>query len=800
MNEFFMIKIILDNPIADFNLSHARSFILEMIIFVFFKTKLMKNSPFIALLFSISAFSCSTTQIETNSQVTANPERNSQTSSANSLSNELIWYSGEFYGKSVRGVSSMNDGKHFTTLDNGENGPEVNKYSYATYEKVATLFTFMDLKDEEGNPIPIDEYQFNADETKVMIATDQESIYRRSSKSFYYIYDLKTKKTTPLSDKKLGKQRLAEISPAGIHVAFVRENNLFFMNLETGKEFAITTSGELNKLIHGATDWVYEEEFAIHKGFEWNENGTKIAYLTFDESEVREFHLDYYGPLYPMEYRFKYPKAGEDNSKVSVSVYDIWKQESLPVVINDIEEYYIPRIKWTKNSEFLSITKLNRLQNKLELLQVNCLDELPQKKATLEVKPFYTETAKTYIDIHDNLTFLADNNTYLWMSEKDGFNHIYLNTLDGKETQVTKGNWDVIEIQGMDEENGLIYYLSAENGATQQELYVVSLDGSNKKKLSARKGNNSTSFSKGMKYFVNYHSDANTPSFISLHEANGKQIKVLEDNQALRDRLEKYDLPSKEFFQFDNGQGTKLNAWMIKPAGFDPNKTYPVFMTGYNGPGNNVVTDSWGGSTMMWHHLLAKKGFLVVCVETRGTMYRGRDFKHSTYLQLGKLETEDLISAAKHIGGLPFADANNIGIQGWSYGGYMASLCMTKGADYFKAGIAVAPVTNWRYYDNIYTERFMRKPQENGNGYDDNSPINHVNKLNGKFLIVHGGGDDNVHPQNTYEMVNALVKENKEFDMFIYPNRNHGIYGGKTRLHLFNKMTNFLEDNLMENN
>ena len=755
--------------------------------------------------FSIILFACTAKKKE--AKATPNPEMESifdsdtgfeESPKENELTNEKIWYSGEFYGKSVRGVRSMNDGEHFTSIDNSIDGEEINKYSYATYEKVERLFGFSDLKDEDGGPIPIEAYQFNADETKVLVATDQESIYRRSSKAYYYIYDLKTKKTTPLSDKKLGKQRLAEISPAGTHVAFVRENNLFFKNLETNKEFQITYDGKINEIINGATDWVYEEEFAIHKGFEWNADGTKIAYYTFDESKVKEFQLTYYGPLYPMEYKFKYPKAGEDNSKISISVYDIWKQKSTPVTINDKDEYYIPRIQWTQNANVLCITKLNRLQNKLELLTVDCKERTAQTAGPYKSSPFYTETAKTYIDIHDNLQFLKDNKTYLWMSEKDGFNHIYLNTMDGKETQITKGNWDVIELQGIDEENGLIYYLSAENGATQQELYVIKTDGTGKKKLSTKTGNHSTSFSKGMKYYINYHSDANTPSFITLHKANGTQIKVLEDNAKLKERLAKYDLPKKEFFQFDNGKGTKLNAWMIKPANFDANKKYPVFMTGYNGPGNNVVKDSWGYTTMIWHHLLAKKGFLVVCVETRGTMFRGRDFKHSTYLQLGKLETEDLIAAAKHIGSQSYADENNIGIQGWSYGGYMASLCMTKGADYFKAGIAVAPVTNWRYYDNIYTERFMRTPQENADGYDNNSPINHVEKLKGAFLLVHGGGDDNVHPQNTYEMVNALVKENKEFDMFVYPNRNHGIYGGKTRLHLFNKMTNFLVENLIE--
>ena len=747
-----------------------------------------------------SFLACSSVKKTENQKVSSNigtPIENEKINSGTELTNDLIWYSGEFYGKSVRGVRSMNDGEHFTSMGNSEMGPEINKFSYASYEKVGTILTFMDLKDEDGKPIPIDEYEFSADETKVLIATEQESIYRRSSKSYYYIYDLKTKKTTPLSDKKLGKQRLADFSPSGNLVAFVRENNMFYVNTETGKEFQITQDGKINEIINGATDWVYEEEFGFHKGFEWNENGTKIAYWKFDESNVKEFHLDYYGTLYPREYRFKYPKAGEDNSKISIHLYDVLSQSSTPIEINDQEEYYIPRINWTKDPMKLSITKLNRLQNKLQLMMVDFTRKNGQQVFSYLPKAYYTEEARTYIDIHDNLTFFEDNKSYLWMSEKDGYNHVYLNTIDGKELQLTKGNWDVIEIQGVDEKNGLVYYLSSENGPTQQELYVVKTDATGKKKLSTKTGNNSTSFSKGMKYYINYHTDANTPSFISLHKANGDQIKVLQDNKDLVHRLTKYRLPGKEFFKIKTESGLELNAWMIKPADFDANKKYPVFMTGYNGPGNNVVKDSWGGATMMWHHLLAKKGFLVVCVETRGTMFRGREFKHSTYSQLGKYETEDLISAAKHMGSLSYADGDNIGIQGWSYGGYMASLCMTKGADYFKAGIAVAPVTNWRYYDNIYTERFMRTPQENGDGYDDNSPINHVKKLKGAFLLVHGGGDDNVHPQNTYEMVNALVKENKEFDMFVYPNRNHGIYGGKTRLHLFNKMTDFLMENLM---
>ena len=708
-----------------------------------------------------------------------------------------IWQFYKFFPKSVRGVRSMNDGKHFTTLGRGAMGTSViNKFSYATYDKIGKIVSSADLKDEDGKGIVINSYHFNKDESKILIATSQESIYRRSSKAFYYIYDIKTKKTTPLSDKKLGKQRLAEISPAGTHIAFVRDNDMFFTNLETGKEFRITQDGKLNNIINGATDWVYEEEFSIHKGFQWNADGTKIAYYKFDETDVKEFHIDYYESLYPREYRFKYPKAGEDNSKISIHVYDIWKQESTPVYLEDTEEFYIPRINWTNNPLELSITKLNRLQNKLQLMSVNCSTDGHPKKMQLTAKAYFTETAKTYIDIHDNLTFLKDNKTFLWLSEKDGYNHIYLNTISGGEKQITKGNWDVSGIEGIDEENGLIYYISTETGTTQKQLFVVKTDGTGKKNLSAKKGTNSVAFSKGFKYYINYHSDANTPKNITLHKASGEQIKVLEDNAALKRKIAEYKISKKEFIKINTPNGY-LNAWTIKPVNFDENKVYPVFMTGYNGPGNNKVVDSWDTYDYMWHQLLAQKGFLIVCVETRGTMYRGRDFKHSTYLQLGKLETEDLIDAAKYIGSLAYADSSNIGIYGWSYGGYMAALCMTKGADYFKAGIAVAPVTNWRYYDNIYTERFMRTPQENADGYDDNSPINHVKKLKNPFLLIHGGGDDNVHPQNTYEMVNAFVAANKDIEMFIYPNCAHGIACARnSRLHLFNKMTKFLEDNL----
>lgn len=748
----------------------------------------------ISMVYGVSCSSQKTAQeANTKTEVIANKKAETKLN-GKELTNQLIWYSPEFRMNYVSGVRSMNDGKHFTSLNYEEGNTVINKYSYASYEKIGTVVSSADLKDEDGKSIEISDYQFSADEKMLLIATQSEAIYRHSSKEFYYIYDIETKKTTPLSDKKLGKQRLAEFSPTGKNVAFVRDNNMFYTNLETKKETQITRDGEINSIINGGTDWVYEEEFSFHKGFQWNEDGTKIAYYKFNEGHVKEFHLDFYGTLYPKEYRFKYPKAGEDNSVVDIYVYSLPDDNSLKCFLNSPTDIYIPRIKWTKDPNILVITKLNRLQNNLELLSVDCSFK-PKQSIGYNSEVIYSEQAETYIDIHDNLTFL-DNGSFLWTSEKDGFNHLYLVDKTGKETQITSGEWEVTDVKGINEQTNKIYFISSEDGPTQRQLYSVNLDGTNKVKLSTKKGTNDADFSNTFNYYINYHSDANTPYYITLHSNDGKLIKVLEDNKGLVSKIAEYDFQPKEFFSFTTSENVELNGWRINPPNFDESKKYPVLMTCYNGPGINLVNDSWGGATMYWHQLLAQKGYIVVCVDGRGTGYKGRDFKHVTYKRLGKYETMDQIETAKYLGGLAYVDKDRIGIQGWSYGGYMASLCMTKGADYFKAGIAVAPVTNWRYYDNIYTERFMRTPQENGDSYDSNSPINHVDKLKGAYLLVHGGGDDNVHPQNTMEMITALVNANKQFDLFYYPNKNHGIYGGTTRMHLFNKMTDFLLEEL----
>jgi len=701
------------------------------------------------------------------------------------LTNEIIWGSPAFQGASISGVNSMKDGVHYTSLDRAGRATEVNKYQYKDNLKIGTLVPSTALPEGKG----IGDYQFSSDETKVLLQTDVVGVYRYSQTANYFVYDIKTGQNQPLTDFSKGPQRLADFSPSGNQIAFIRNNNLFVADLNKKTEVQITTDGEENKIINGFPDWVNEEEFSYAKAFHWSPKGTKIAFVRFDESAVKQFQMAMYGSLYPEQYIFKYPKAGEENSSVQVKIYDLSSDKIKDCNFNERAEFYVPRIQWTKDDNKLCIMKMNRHQNNLQFLLADLSKDHPYG---IELNTIYEETAETYIEINDNLVFLKDGRQFLWNSQKSGYNHLYLFDMSGKQVRaLTTGNWDVIDFKGIDESTGTVYYTSAEEGPTEKHVYSVSLDGKKKKKLSTKAGYNDAIFSATYKYYINYHSDANTPSYITLHSANGKLIKELETNERVRKELAKYQISPKTFFTFKTERGDELHGWMIKPANFDPNKKYPVIMDVYGGPGSNTVVNRWGGSNYLWHQMMAQDGYLIVSVDPRGTMFKGRDFMHSTYLQLGKLETEDMISSAQYLASLSYVDKDRIGIQGWSYGGYLSSLCMTKGADYFKAGVAIAPVTNWRYYDSIYTERFMRTPQENAEGYDDNSPINHVNLLKGKYLLVHGAADDNVHYQNTMEMINALVKANKQFEHFIYPNRNHGIYGGNTRLHLFNMVSDF---------
>jgi len=703
------------------------------------------------------------------------------------LTIEKIWKNREFTEASVDGFKSMNDGEHFTKITENEGKTVISKYSFSDSNgKGEEIIQLSSLK-LNGKAVTIDDYEFNKDETKLLLSTNIKPIYRRSYTTIYYLYDLRSKTLQSLADEHQ-PQTLAEYSPDGTKASYIHKNNLYIKDLVSNKTQQITFDGEKNKIINGTTDWVYEEEFAITKGYNWSPDSKNIAFLRFDESSVKEFSMTYYKDLYPTQHTFKYPKAGEDNSKVTAHIYSLTNQKTNQLQLGEYE--YIPRLKWSSSENKLVLQTLNRHQNNLKYHLIDLSEN------TFSSTVFFEETSSTYVEIDDNLLILKDGKTIVRTSESDGYNHIYKLTFKGISTQITKGSWDVVEFLGINEEKGTIYFTSVENGTINKSIYTINLNGKSKELISSSTGTNDAEFSNGMNYFIKTYSDANTPNIISLCNNKGKELSVLENNNKLVTKLLTYSLSNKKFIQIKTNDKTKLNAWIIYPPKFDSTKTYPVFMTVYGGPGHNTVLNSFDGADYMYHQLLAKKGYIIISVDPRGTMYRGSDFKKATYLQLGKLETEDIIASALEIGKWKYVDPQRIGIQGWSYGGFMTSLAMTKGAGIFKTGIAVAPVTNWKYYDNIYTERFMRTPTENKEGYENNSPINFVNQLKGKYLLIHGSGDDNVHYQNSMEMINSLVKENKQFDMFIYPNKNHSIYGGNTRNHLFNLMLNFTLENL----
>lgn len=695
---------------------------------------------------------------------------------------EDIWKKGTFRSKTVRGLRSMNDGLHYTIL---EGDGSLAKYDYKTGKKVGTIIDTTELKIDD-KAISIDSYEFSADEGKVLIATEEEPIYRRSSKAFHYVFDLSTKKIEKLAEGE--KQMYADFSPSGNKVAYVRDNNLYYKDFTSGKEFQVTKDGEMNKIINGASDWVYEEELELSQAFQWSPDGERIAFYRFDETAVKQWNMKMYDNLYPTDYRFKYPKAGDENAKVEVLLYQLKNKNTTKVKLGTDYEY-LTTIEWTKDPNMLAVISSNRHQSELK---VNLVDA-----STGEGKTVYIEKSNTYVEMPFDVHFTKDREHFVILSEKDGFRHIYLYNIDGTlKNQVTKGEQPVTNYYGMDESKGIVYFQSTKTSALDRTIYSINNDGTNKTELIDKNGTNNAVFSKSFAYFINYNTTANTPNYITLNDAEGKQIRVLEDNRNLKAKMTYFDLSEKTFFSFATSESVELNGWMIKPPNFDPSKKYPVFLTIYGGPGSQTVTDSWGGANYFWHQLIASKGYIVVSVDNRGTGARGVDFKKITYKQLGKYETIDQIEAAKYFASLPYVDAKRIGVQGWSYGGYMSSLCLLKGADHFKAAIAVAPVTSWRFYDSIYTERYMQTPQENESGYDDNSPINHVEKLKGKYLLVHGMADDNVHLQNTSEMIEALVDADKQFDLFVYPNKNHGIYGGNTRFHLYTKMTDFILENL----
>lgn len=694
-------------------------------------------------------------------------------------------FSRQFFPKGIWGLTPMNDGESYSIQE----GDSINLYSFETGNYIKTL-GIRKLMINEGDtaPVELSDYTFSKDEKKILIATATEYIYRYSSASEYYIYEFETGKLTRLSAG--GKQRLATFSPDGSKVAFVRDNNLVISDLVNGVEFNATIDGKQNEIINGTTDWVYEEEFALTKGFEWSPDGSQIAYYRFDESKVPMFTMTEWGDLYPKQTSFKYPKAGECNSLVNVYIYNVDKQQAVPVDLGTETDQYIPRVFWTKDPKKLLVLRLNRLQNQLDFLLV---DAATGKSDVIyhEDNPYYIEESH-----FDNIIFI-DNNRYLMTSEKSGYYHIYLNTLDktARSQQLTTGNWDVTDVYGFDATSQLVWFGAATTSPINRELWTTDLKG-NMKMISKEPGTHKPTFSSTYKYYIDNFSDANTPNIYTVNRPNGKVIRTVEDNKELADMMKAYNFSKKEFFTFKTHENVELNGWKIAPSDFDPSKKYPVLMDVYGGPGSQTVLNVFRPGDFIWYQMLAQKGYIIVSVDNRGTGARGQQFKKMTYLQLGKYETIDQIAAAKYLASQTYVDPGRIGIWGWSYGGFMSTLCITKGADVFKMAIAVAPVTNWRYYDNIYTERFMRTPKENPSGYDDNSPINHVDELTGKYLLIHGTGDDNVHVQNTMDLATALDKANKQYSMFLYPNKNHGIYGGNTRLHLYTMMTDFILENL----
>ncbi len=695
-----------------------------------------------------------------------------------------------FAQKSISGLCPMNDGLNYTTK---EENTKIVKYSYQTGQKVEVLFDL--TKIENPGFTAFSEYSFSTDESKILFTTNSKSIYRHSFTADYYIWNFTTKEMTPLSVN--GSQQLATFSPDGERVAFVRNNNIFIKSLKFGTENQATRDGKANEIINGAPDWVYEEEFSFSRAFEWSPDSKFLAFIKFNEKNVPLFSMPMYqgqkpeikeNQLYPGSYSYKYPKPGEKNSVVSVLIYDLKAKSSVMAEIGKDSDQYVPRVKWTADASDLAIMKVNRLQNKVDIVLANPF--------TGDTRAFFTEKNKRYIDenFYDDFQFLPDNKYIVLISERNGYSHLYLYDNHGFEVkQLTDGNFDVTKFYGFDPVKKVFYYQAAKESPMRREVYFVSLDGKKSGKLSTQSGTNKADFSSGFKYFINYFSNLETPNLVTLHDQTGKLIRTLEDNAKLKELLQSYSLGKKEFFSFKTPEGVELKGWLLKPSSFDPSKKYPVLMTQYSGPNSQEVLDKW---KMDWDDYMAQEGFVIACVDPRGTAARGEEFRKMTYMQLGKYESDDQVEAAKYLGTLPFVDKNNMAIWGWSYGGFMAALCMEKGADVFKAGISVAPVTNWRFYDSVYTERYMRTPQENPDGYDDNSPLTHADKIKGNYLLIHGSADDNVHFQNTMEFTERMVQAGVQFDMAVYTNRNHGIRGGNTTMHLYTKMTNFLKEKL----
>jgi dipeptidyl-peptidase 4 len=716
------------------------------------------------------------------------------------LTNEKIWFSRDLSPKGISGLKNLNDGQSFCKLvsnDDEAKSWSCQKFDIKNGQFLSIIFSTAKILIED-KPIKIESYDFSENEKKAIITNGFEAVYRHSGKSNAYVLNLENNQVF-----KIGKEKVMypTFSPDGNKVAYVIDNNLYYFDLVKNKEVRVTKDGLKNEIINGAVDWVYEEEFSMSRGFEWSPSSQFIAFYRFDETQVPEFSMDIFGSLYPKKEIWKYPKAGEKNSVVDVYIHKIGSKKNVRCETGSENDQYLPRIKWISDN-YLTVQRLNRHQNKLELLEFS----YQYPKPTL----LYEETNEKYIEIND-FTFDVFANkvgvysSVFYLSEKSGFNHLYLrkksSEIGAKESktediQITTGDWEIDAFLGIDKTRQLAYFTSGMDKPSDRHLYAVNLVSKEIKQITKESGWHNIQFTETFDYFIDRFSTMMTPTQTMIKDNNGELIRVLEDNKALTQKLETMNLSQVNFGSFTSSENIKLDYWEIRPPNFDETKKYPVLFFVYGGPGYQTVKNQWGGPNYLWYQMMAQKGYIVVSIDNRGSGGRGEAFKKCTYLQLGKYETQDYIEAAKHWGKQPFIEASRIGIFGWSYGGFMASNAITFGAETFKAAVAVAPVTNWRYYDNIYTERYMRTPQENPTGYDLNSPINFVDNIKGNYLIIHGTADDNVHFQNAAEMVKAMNEKNIPYDAEYYPNTNHGIAGGKIRWHLFNKITQYLETNL----
>ncbi|MBL7711970.1 MAG: S9 family peptidase [Chitinophagaceae bacterium] len=697
---------------------------------------------------------------------------------------EDIWKNGTFRIKSVPGFNAMEDGKRYTQLDNENGKQSISTYNLATGKKEKTLFDNT-VHTDGGTKLSVSDYSFSKNEKKILLLCEAQNIYRRSVLYRTYVFDTRSGNITPIGK---GKVLHASFNEEGSMVAYVADNNLYYQDLASGTIKQVTSDGERNKIINGNCDWVYEEEFEFTRAYQWSPKGNYIAYYRFDESKVPQYTMTIYDSLYPTPYQYKYPKAGEPNSVVSIKIFDLKNNKTEEANVGAEQDQYIPRIKWTETDNVLCIFRMNRLQNKLELLLANATTGFSEV--------IYAEQNAAYIEINDNLEFLPDNASFIFNSEQSGYNQLYRwNWKEQKLNRLTEGSFDIESITGIDKTKKLVYYTAAETSPLERKLYAVDWEGNNKICLTGEAGTHAITPCQGFRFFLDKHSSLNSVPVFYLRDAKGKIVRTLEDNSALKAKMQEYNFGTIRATTV-KGSSEQLNAWMILPPGFDSSKKYPVLMYQYSGPGSQMVADKFPVGDYFWHQMLASKGYIVFCADGTGTGLRGEAFKKKTYLQLGKLESEDQIAAAKNLGSLSYVDPARIGIWGWSFGGFMSSTCMLKGGDLFKAGIAVAPVTNWRYYDNIYTERYMRTPAENAKGYDGNAPEKMAEGLKGKFFLVHGTGDDNVHFQNSVMLAEQLIQKNKAFEDAYYPNKNHGIGGGNSRLHLYTRMTDFILKNL----